>query len=301
MFGRREEVAMSVVNRIDNYRRDLIYKLNWLLSKGLRTELSKTKELQNKHKGQRCFIVGNGPSLKHHDLALLTDECVFTVNYMMKSDYFKTLNSDYHLFFDPIVFGLDPKVKEDKEKIDMIESTYKSNPDMTYIIPYRRRENFIKLFPNHKFKFIYNYKTFTPQQNNVSQLHSITPGFQNVIVYAINTAIYMGFKEIYLIGVDMTGFLEHFEYNKVNNQWGHSYTKTEEEIAFILETLKNNNYDNEFYLKTYGKTLEHLKLIFSTATRNNVKLFNASDHGAIDFIPRVDYNQLFTNTNRSNK
>ena len=294
MFGRREEVAMLVVNSIDNIRREIKYYFHRLFSKNLRKELNRTKSLCNKHKGERCFIVGNGPSLKHHDLSHLTDEFVFTVNLMMKSDDFKTFNSNYHLFVDPIVFELDPNVKEEKEKIDIIDGTFKSNPDLTYIIPYRRRENFIKLFPNHKFNFIYNYKTFTPQLKKTSQLHSITPGFQNVIVYAINTAIYMGFKEIYLIGVDMTGFLEHFEYNKVNNQWGHSYTKTEDEIAFILETLKKNNYDNEFYLKTYGKTLEHLKIMQNNAKAKNVKLINASQHGAIDFLPRVDYEKIFS-------
>jgi hypothetical protein len=294
MFGRREEVVMSVVNLIDNYRRDLKYYAQWLFRKDLRNELSRTKLLQNKHKGERCFIIGNGPSLKYHDLTQLTEEFVFTVNYMMKNEDFKTLNSNYHLFFDPIVFELDPKVKEDKERIDLIDGTLESNPEMTYIIPYRRRKNFLKLFPNHKFNFIYNYKTYTPQLKKVSHLHRITPGFQNVVIYAINTAIYMGFKEIYLLGVDMTGFLEHFEYNKVNNQWGHSYTKSEEEIAFILQTLKKSNIDNEFYLKTYGKTLEQLKIMLSHATRNNVKLLNASEHGAIDFIPRVEYNQLFS-------
>jgi hypothetical protein len=294
MFGRREEVVMSFVNLIDNYRRDLKYYAQWLFRKDLRNELSRTKLLQNKHKGERCFIIGNGPSLKYHDLTQLTEEFVFTVNYMMKNEDFKTLNSNYHLFFDPIVFELDPKVKEDKERIDLIDGTLESNPEMTYIIPYRRRKNFLKLFPNHKFNFIYNYKTYTPQLKKVSHLHRITPGFQNVVIYAINTAIYMGFKEIYLLGVDMTGFLEHFEYNKVNNQWGHSYTKSEEEIAFILQTLKKSNIDNEFYLKTYGKTLEQLKIMLSHATRNNVKLLNASEHGAIDFIPRVEYNQLFS-------
>lgn len=295
MFGRREEVAMSVVNLIDNYRREIKYCIQWVFSKELRNELKRTKLLQNKHKGERCFIVGNGPSLKHHDLTKLTDEYVFTVNYMMKSDDFKTFNSNYHLFFDPIVFELDPKVKEDKERIDMIDGTLKTNPDMTYIIPYRRRANFIKLFPKHKFNFIYNYKTYTPRVRKTSHLHRITPGFQNVIIYAINTAIYMGFKDIYLIGVDMTGFLEHFEYNKINDQWGHSYTKTEEEKAFVIETLKKNNIDNEFYLKTYGKTLEQLKLMLAHATEQNVRLLNASGHGAIDFIPRVNYDKLFTN------
>ncbi len=293
MFGRREEVVMSIVNSIDNCRRELQYYAHWIISKDLRSELAETKKLKNKHKGQRCFIVGNGPSLKHHDLTRLTNEFVFTVNFMMKSPDFKTLDPNYHLFFDPIVFDLNPEVPEDRERIEEINRTIKSNPDLVYIIPYRRRANFLKLFPKHKFHFIYNYKTYTKQIKNPARLHSITPGFQNVVIYAINTAVYMGFKEIYLIGVDMTGFLEHFEYNKVNEQWGHSYVKDEKEKAFVIKKLKEKKIDNEFYLKTYGKTLEQLKIMCSHTINNNVKLFNASQHGAIDFIPRVDYNELF--------
>src|SRR6056297_1397879 len=295
MIGRREEIAMSVVNLIDNYRRSLIYSAHWLFSKDLRQELATTKELQNKHRDNRCFIVGNGPSLKNHDLNKITDEFVFTVNYMMKSDDFKTLNPNYHLFADPIIFELNPKEKEENKIINLIDSTLKTNPELTYIIPFRRRVNFVKLFPNHKFKFIYNYKSYTPKLKKTSRLHNITPGFQNVIIYAINTALYMGFKEIYLIGVDMTGFLEHFEHNKTNEQWGHFYAKSEEEKAYVLEIEKKKKFDNEFYLKTYGKTLEQLKLMYAYAAKCNVKLLNASQHGAIDFIPRVDYNSLFTN------
>lgn len=296
MFGRRETVAMSVINVIDNYRRDIKFYIKWSLSKDLRTELSRTKLLQHKHKGKRCFIVGNGPSLKHHDLSKLTNEHVFTVNYMMKSDYFKTLNPEYHLFFDPIVFGLNPENKDDKERIDLIDKTLESNPDLNYIIPYRRRSNFLKLFPNHKFIYIYNNKTYTPLQKKVSHLHRNTPGFQNVIIYAINTALYMGFKEIYLLGVDMTGFLEHFEYNKINDQWGHSYSKTDEEKQKIIKILEEHKIDNEFYLKTYGKTFEHLKVMQNNVLAKNVKLYNASAHGAIDFIPRVNYDKLFSDT-----
>ena len=256
--------------------------------------MSRNKTLKDVHKGKRCFIIGNGPSLKHHDLNKLTNEYVFTVNYMMKSDCFKILNSNYHLFFDPIVFDLNPEKEDDKEKLELIAKTNKTNPDMTYIIPYRRRTSFLKLFPDHKFVFIYNYKTYTPLLKKSSSLHRITPGFQNVIVYAINTALYMGFKEIYLLGVDMTGFLEYFEYNKINDQWGHSYSKTEKEKEKILKVLIDNNIDNEFYLKTYGKTFEHLKVMQNNVLAKNAKLLNASGHGALDFIPRVDYEKIFS-------
>lgn len=293
MFGRRETMAMSIINKIDNYRREIKYYSDWLTQNDLRHEMSRNRKLQNVHQGKRCFIVGNGPSLKHHDLSQLTNEFVFTVNYMMKGEAFKTLDSNYHLFFDPIVFGLDPENEDDKLKIDLIAKTNETNPDMTYIIPYRRRGNFLKLFPEHKFTFIYNYKTFTPALQNAASLHRITPGFQNVIVYAINTALYMGFKEIYLLGVDMTGFLEHFEYNKINDHWGHSYVKTQQEKEKILKILQEQKIDNEFYLKTYGKTFEHLKTMQKNVLAAGSELYNASEHGALDFIPRIDYDKLF--------
>lgn len=297
MFGRRETVAMSVVNYIDNIRRELHYALHWLFSSDLRNAMSKNKALKNSQKGKRCFIVGNGPSLKHHDLGKLTDEHVFTVNYMMKSDDFGILNPQYHLFFDPIVFGLNPENEEDNEKIKLIAKTAETNPETTYIIPYRRKFNFDRLFPDHKFMYIYNFKTYTPYLKNPSSLDRITPGFQNVILYAINSAIYLGFEKIYLLGVDMTGFLEHFEYNKINDQWGHSYTKTQEEKEKIIKILAEKKIDNEFYLKTYGKTFEHLKMMNKHAIANNVDLLNASEHGAIDFIPRINYDNLFTKNN----
>jgi hypothetical protein len=36
--------------------------------------------LRNQHKGQRCFIIGNGPSLRQTNLALLKDEVTFGLN-----------------------------------------------------------------------------------------------------------------------------------------------------------------------------------------------------------------------------
>ena len=36
--------------------------------------------LKDTHRGQRCFIIGNGPSLKNTDLALLENEVTFGLN-----------------------------------------------------------------------------------------------------------------------------------------------------------------------------------------------------------------------------
>ena len=44
----------------------------------------KLRKLKNKYKGKRCFIMGNGPSLKAEDLELLKDEYCFGQNKIYK-------------------------------------------------------------------------------------------------------------------------------------------------------------------------------------------------------------------------
>ena len=42
------------------------------------------KQFQNIHIGERCFIVGNGPSLRCEDLDMLKQEITFGSNYIYK-------------------------------------------------------------------------------------------------------------------------------------------------------------------------------------------------------------------------
>lgn len=46
----------------------------------LRLSQERLAELRNRHRGQRCFILGNGPSLKETDLRRLRDEVTFGQN-----------------------------------------------------------------------------------------------------------------------------------------------------------------------------------------------------------------------------
>ena len=218
LFGKREEVVMYFVNLIDNCRRNALFRLQYTLNKETRNNLKKNKNLKNIHKGERCFIIGNGPSLKYYDLNKLNSEIVFTVNFMMKSEYFRTLKPNYHVLADPNIFKFDSKNEDDLKKICLFKKTKDINPDIKFFIPYKRK-SFAQLFKDIDFYYFYNNLIFTPRIKHSYVLHQNIPIFQNVIIYAINIALYMGFEKIYLLGVDMTGFLEFFEYNKVNNQW----------------------------------------------------------------------------------
>lgn len=298
MFGRRETVAMSVVNFIDNYRRDVQFYTKWLFSKDLRNEMSRNKALKNRHKGKRCFILGNGPSLKHYDLSKLSNEYVFTVNNMMMTDYFKEVNPNFHLFFDPnfldFFFNQNPQNDNEKNKMQSIRESLEMHSKLIYFTLYRQKPTFTKLFPSLKSHYLFNNKMFTSSLKKTSVLHRNTPAFQNVIIYAINMAIYMGFDKIYILGVDMTGFLEHYEYNTINNKWGHIYNKSEEDYEKLNKFKVENNIDNEFSLKNLGKTFQQFKMIQNNVLEKKSQLFNASVHGALDVIPRVDYEKLFS-------
>ena len=156
MFGRREELVMGVVNCVDNYRRDIQFNLDLIFKKDLREEMSKNRSLKNIHSGKRCFIIGNGPSLKHYDLSKLTNEFVFTVNYMMRSVYFETLRPNYHFFFDPNIFTLNPNDKIDNDKIKAIHNSIDLYPDIEFFIPYNKKHLASKIIPKANINYIYN-------------------------------------------------------------------------------------------------------------------------------------------------
>jgi hypothetical protein len=65
------------------------------------TSIRKLEEYRNRHQDERCFIIGNGPSLKRTDLSLLQGEITFGLNriYLLfdelrfQTTYFMAINT----------------------------------------------------------------------------------------------------------------------------------------------------------------------------------------------------------------
>lgn len=83
-FGHRfsRSVTDSVIRgakrfvRSERTRNDLL----WTLSSRARISRMRFRSLRHRHAGQRCFILGNGPSLRHTDLTALEHEHTFGLN-----------------------------------------------------------------------------------------------------------------------------------------------------------------------------------------------------------------------------
>ncbi|HEY0007112.1 MAG TPA: hypothetical protein VGB55_00165, partial [Tepidisphaeraceae bacterium] len=67
--------------QVIGHRRQLAFN-RWLERQDTRyrTSMRRLPRYHNKHAGQRCFILGNGPSLKQTDLTLLKNEVTFGLN-----------------------------------------------------------------------------------------------------------------------------------------------------------------------------------------------------------------------------
>ncbi|HJD45240.1 MAG TPA: hypothetical protein H9909_00215, partial [Candidatus Mediterraneibacter norfolkensis] len=77
--------------------------------------------LKNKHKGERCFVIGNGPSLTAEDLELLKGEITFAANriYMLfdRTDWRPT----YYFCADYVLYGTDHrKISEVDAKLRFV-------------------------------------------------------------------------------------------------------------------------------------------------------------------------------------
>ena len=59
---------------------DLLSLPSWVIDKRAKMSRRKLRRLKDKYKGERCFILGNGPSLAKTDLSLLRNEYTFGLN-----------------------------------------------------------------------------------------------------------------------------------------------------------------------------------------------------------------------------
>lgn len=251
------------------------------------TLLSKNQDLKNLHAGERCFILGNGPSLKQVDLSLLADEFVFTVNNFSFVDGFEKAKTNVHLWMDLAFFDLRNDLKFNISKmLDNYHRIASQNPICFVDI---RGFNFIR---EHKLDelldmhYLYPGGDITSNEPMVIDIDRQITGFYTVVQYAIDVAIYMGFKEIYLLGCDSTGILDTINAT-LNIPITDDHAYHDEDSENNQRQLLNNLGMTYMFFNHYCLLLGYDKLNYVCHRILNVKLMNCSSKTIITSIPRV--------------
>lgn len=222
------------------------------------------KRFKDCHKGERCFIIGNGPSLRMDDLETLhsNKEICFGSNKIYLAFDKTAWRPNYYVIIDDLIlmqFG------EDIYKMDL---EYKFVGDEYF--PFWDSE-----FSEGAIKFHNRGDSVGPTMPDFSGDFSAYTAQGSTITYtAIQIAAYMGFTEMYLLGVD-------FDYSgdmgKGENHFASDYY-----------------HENEKWNKPApGNTLLAYKKAEIYSRRNEFRVFNATRGGKLDVFERIDFDTLF--------
>ena len=164
------------------------------LSNVEKNALKKNIELKGIGKGRPCFIFGNGPSLNSVDPKILSGYTTFTVNYFFKGSV--KLEPTYHVMIDSLFF---------EKEFDYLQQLVREHKNTTFILPTEIMKNskYDNFTEEEKSRIIFvqvGLKTYSEyMQFDMSQKMTVS---MNVLPFAIQCALHMGFSKIYLMGYE---------------------------------------------------------------------------------------------------
>ena len=279
-------IKIKCKNFVYNY----FYKYKFLNTVEKRKLIKNNVKFKNAHYGERCFIVGNGPSIKGQDLSKLSNEYTFMVNQAMRMPIYNAIKPQFHILADPRYYNLNNKLEEDREVIELIKSL-STNPELICFFPinafeFVRQNNLDDKLNISYFMAANTFYEGIKKEINLAKTIYASP---TVIQFGIQIALYMGFSDIYLLGCDMTGFEE---IRNVDNsmQSAYAYQLTENEKKRMLRSTMHNG-EELFY--AYARNYTIYRIMNSYCTKRSVNLYNATKGGLLDNLKRVEFDYLF--------
>lgn len=249
--------------------------------------LSMNADYKDKHKGQRCFILGNGPSLRQEDLSVLRDEVVFTVNQINRLPDYEVIHPSYHFWLDKNFFEIDETKPEDQELLSVMKNINRGNPDVVCFFPIEQQEFCKKHGMQESLNINYYAHTMLLHEHYKAPIEycRYTPSFGTVVQNCITMAIYMGFSEIYLLGCDNTGIMVTLKTAMQNNDDSdYAYVVSENEKKRMESMVSKSSVEN--YATSYAHTLRDYRILREYCDKKGIKLVNCSAATVIDTIPR---------------
>lgn len=257
-------VIRAVLKPYMDFRKQIAYK-KYVSSK----DSQFIRSLKDKYSGKRCFIIGNGPSLTISDLEKLSKEYTFAANFIFKSFDKTNWRPSFYLAVDPNFIQTSYKELNKYNLPEMFLAT-DVNFDMTIF-----NTNATRIFEYTKFKINKWNDMSAHISEDVSKYFSV--GY-TVTFTAIQFALYMGFKEIYLLGVD-------FSYSSIRDKSGKIHKDNDAKDYFFGEKYAET-------VLPYYTNLHAYQVAKKYADEHKVKIFNATRGGKLEVFDRVNFDDI---------
>lgn len=249
--------------------------------------LSENKKFKNIHKGERCFILGNGPSLKTEDLSVLENEYVFSVNQFSRNPYLEKVKPQYHFWADANFFNIDPKNSGDMELIEVMKNINTKDNKPRCFFPLQQKD-FVKKFKlDEELKINYFYSSIRMYEGYKKDIDytSTTPAFSTVVQWCISMAVYMGFSEIYILGCDNTSLMVNFKtVLDSNDDDDYAYEISENEKQRMKKMLFSQSLED--YIYSCLGTFREYRYLNQYCEKKGIKFVNLSSQTVLDCVQR---------------
>jgi len=246
--------------------------------------LERNRELKNRHLGERCFVLGNGPSVRAVDLSRLKGETIISVsNGYLHRDY-SEIRPKYHC-----VPQTHPPMTDDdvarwfgEMDAELGSATLFLNETENQLVCSR------KLFERRDVRYLDMRADFDQlSDRQILDLTKPIPRVQSVPVMVLIVAMYLGFKEIYLLGVDH----DHF----INGTYEYAFElkaqRGKDDSVSSNGEIVISRYDD---FQSLARLWRQYRVLREIAAKNDVKIFNATPGGVLDEFQRVDLDAVLT-------
>jgi len=244
-----------------------------------RALLGETTLLRNRHRGERCFILGAGSSIGGQDLRKLRNETVLSVSNTFVHPEFGSFKPRYHLV--PPITASHGHLYPQSRFVDWLREMESATrgAEMFFHIGDRFWIEKEGLFAGRTVHWV-DYRGWAGESFDTVDLTDL-PGIWSVSELALSAAVFMGFDRIYLIGIDHDWFNGPLVYF-YDPEKDHKVKPSRESLAFA---------DAEFQMRRHADVFRKYKLLQSI--HRNIFNANADPEHYMDVFPKVEYDSLF--------
>jgi len=238
------------------------------LSLHYRHHSSKLKKLKDIHKGQRCFIIGTGPSLNQTNLSLIKDEIIFGVNTLYAGLTKFGITCDYYAVSDGIMWR-----KHIKDILGVDATLFLgawAGREYLQDLGLFRKYKMNKPFVVRQLGWIQDSSCFS---RDISRGHYV--GTTVIIDMCLQVAYYMGFKEVYLLGCDC------------DNSGPLHFSKAADPLnADGMEKLRLVNPSHILFTDDWSRTFKAYEMCKKVYEADGREIINATVGGKLEVFKR---------------
>lgn len=236
----------------------------------VKSKAKEIKKFKNISKGKRCFIIGNGPSLTLDDLEKLKEEDTFACNYIFNL-FSKTTWRPTFYFVQDYDYLRKMEWMPDKS-VEQCQAAFVSGTCL------RHRSG--KKLKNEYFFYLNNEFARKAEVSFSKDISKEIYEGMTVTYSMIQAAVYMGYEEIYLLGVD-------------HNYPSSNSNKTKNGSFDYMKEL-NLTYNSDNPPALHKSEIAYMKAR-TECENNGIKIFNATRGGKLEVFERCDIEKILKN------